>query len=449
VVNLIDRMSPKKILELANQAIVKARIVRGNLVLRKFDGTDINAGPIQIDSQLSDEDKLSLSAMQIEQNAFAKGKRLHAIANGSASTGNPSVTVAGMVPEETASTLTSPTNVTAWDLANSRLNPALRATRGRAVQAGPDWPKQYFAGADNTVVTYGSGMLTGTGVRLGTAVAFSAIDLRLFNIGGGTLQRIFVDGVLVATVTAATFAEAGVQPGYNGRIKLSFSNSQPRLIEWEGGSYESFPGYTIPGDQALTYPASAPKGARTLFVSDSFGEGTGADATGGLVQWMARDLGWADVWQACSGSVGYVSDGTRVALIDRYQHDIIDQAPDIIVIALGFNDFSVHLDDPETVPAAATTIWDAITSALPETELIIVGPWPNAGAQSTVDGTLIGLDTALNDLATARGLRFISPIREGWTYGTVDGTHPNPAGHEYLGMRIAGHLAVSYAPLVF
>lgn len=71
------------------------------------------------------------------------------------------------------------------------------------------------------------------------------------------------------------------------------------------------------------------------------------------------------------------------------------------------------------------------------------------------------MDTALAALAAARGLRYISPIAEGWITGngkvgattgngnadiyiSSDGTHPSNAGHEYLAWRLAGHLGVPY-----
>lgn len=105
---------------------------------------------------------------------------------------------------------------------------------------------------------------------------------------------------------------------------------------------------------------------------------------------------------------------------------------------------------------AATTVWDAILAALPDSELVIIGPFfPRGGTGMSADMVL--MDDGLKERADARGLRYISPIAEEGITGTgkvsapvgdgnadiyisSDGTHPTPAGHKYLAWRIAGHL---------
>jgi len=353
-----------------------------------------------------------------------------------------------------------PIRTYAWDRANTRVEPALQVTRTRAVQAGTTFPTYDFIKPDPSILTFSPGVQTGTGMKVSTLVTQAQVDV-LVRRSGTAPFSIYVDGLLVREFTDAEASAAGIGSGGSYRIPLTFADARSRVItvDWDSNS-ALIVGFDTPIGSGIAYPASGKKGPRVLFVGDSFTEGTGASGAPNYVTWASWHMGWEDVWRCGSGSTGYVEDGTRQSLVDRYANDIITQAPDICVIAMGINDRTAYNSSPSSVTTAATTVWDAVIAARPQTQLIIVGPWSNRGG-IYVDSVLVAMDTALAALASARGLRYISPIQEGWITGngkvgattgngnadiyiSTDGTHPSNAGHEYLGWRLAGHLGVPY-----
>jgi lysophospholipase L1-like esterase len=343
---------------------------------------------------------------------------------------------------------------------NSAVNSGYRITGGRAIQANASFPRNNNIAPDPTVVTFAPGTSTGTALEVTTQYEGAAIDVLLRN--GGTTKRIYVDGLLAATVTNADLTAAGVTGGQVARLPLTFADARRRTIMYVEESGGEFKGFDIRPGYNLSYPAGQAKGPRVLFSGDSFVEGTGVTAGFGMARWLAWDMAWADLWKAGSGSTGYYYDGTRLALVDRYVNDLIAQAPNILIIAMGLNDRVQWNTDPAPVIAAATTIYDAVAVGLPNAEVIVVGPWSPQGAGYVQTG-LAPMDAALQALVEAHGWRYISPIQEDWITGngkvgattgngnadiyiSSDGTHPSDAGHEYLAWRLAGHLATPYLP---
>ncbi len=322
------------------------------------------------------------------------------------------------------------------------INPALQVVSTRPVQAATTTPQWDYIGPDPTIITVGTGVASGTYLDTSFRYDGAAIDLLLRNTGGD--KQIYIDGLYLTTITNAAITAAGAASGTNARLPLVFSSAGIRIIRvFEMSSSARFVGMDVPAGQRIMYPAGRAKGPRVLVVGDSFTEGTGA--TGGYpwVVWTSWHMGWIDVWKAGAGSTGYVADGTRLALIDRYTNDIIAQAPDICIIAMGLNDRVNYETDPTATLSSIETIWDAVLTALPAMQLIIIGPWPTSGGVNPASG-IVNLDADLSRLAAERALRYISPVSEGWTFSLSDDTHPDAAGHELLGWRVAGHLDVPY-----
>jgi lysophospholipase L1-like esterase len=330
----------------------------------------------------------------------------------------------------------------AYNRQASVVNPALRVTDTRGVQSNPSFPKYEYIKPDPAVVTYAPGALAGTAMRVETEYAGKYLGIHLRN-GGGIAGRIYVDGVLAKTFAAADFSAGSISSGSNGRMPFTFSSYRRRSITIEFDSVsDEFPGFDTEGAYPLIFPTARTKGPRVLVVGDSLTEGVGATSGArNYVRWLGHLMGWRDVWKAGSGSTGYTADGTRLALIDRYANDIVAQQAQIVIIAMGLNDSAETL---ATVVANAETIWDATLASSYTQELVIVGPWPNGGGSGTISAPLLALDTALAELAVEKGVRYISPIGEGWEFTLYDSTHPDAAGHEYIAWRLAGHLSVPY-----
>lgn len=330
-----------------------------------------------------------------------------------------------------------------WDRVNSVPHPALRITETRPVQALGTTPRWDYIKPDPTIITYAPGVLTGTNMRVEVEYSGKYIDI-LLRYGGGNRARIYVDGLLAYQVTSVDFTTAGVSSGSNGRLPLTFIDARKRsiMVEFDSASDE-FPGFDIQAGYFLAYPTGKSKGPRVLISGDSFSEGTGAGTSPSYIRWVGWHMGWLDVWKGGSGGTGYTADGTRLALIDRYTNDIVAQQAQIVIISMGINDQTTYASTPATVLADAATIWDATLASSYTKELIIIGPWPNGGGTG-VSATLIDMDAQLHTMAKTRSIRYISPIQEGWTFTLSDATHPDAAGHEYIGWRVAGHLSVPY-----
>lgn len=348
-----------------------------------------------------------------------------------------------------------------WPLATSfaasrdtgLLNPAFRFANAPAIQSSATAPYRDWAKANPAALTYAPGTLAGPSLTLETIITGKTVDLLLVNnIGYST--RIWVDGRLAITLTPTDFTTAGISASTGlGRLGISFTAKAQRKIGVEvmqgnvaGVEYLDAEPPLFPTDQ---------RGARTMIQGDSFTEGGSAGLTGmPYVTWLQKLLGWNDVWRSGSGSTGYVTAGTRTALIGRWQNDIVAQAPDRLILAHGIND---TVATSQAVATAAATIIDGTLAALPATEIVVVGPFSSKG-KDYAPGYLADHDAALRDVAKARGLQFISPLGEEWITGngnisaptgngnadvyiSADGTHPTPAGHEYLGWRLAGHLS--------
>lgn len=404
----------------------------------------------------SDALRAALERAPLRRAALVRGKRLRATTTGSRSVPANGVTVGTIVPTSTASAIPSAARRAAW---TGVVNPAMRVVSGRVVQASPNsWVR-----AASTILTYAPGTQVGPGLRIDTRYAGAAIDVILFN-NGSAVQRILVDDVLVATITPAVLSAAGVSGGGHARVPLTFTNAADRLITmetWDGDA--SFVGYDTEATVTIRYPLSPAKGPKVAVHGDSWTEGSGRTSAGfGFATWVSWHMGWPDLWKLGSGGTGYVADGPRQSLVDRYVNDVITLGGDIVILAFGINDATAWSSSPASVLTAATTVYDAIAAGLPNAELIVVGPWSPKGA-GYAQAEHVAMDLALQPLVEARGLRYISPIQEGWITGNgrvgattgngnsdiyiaSDGSHPTDAGHEYLGWRLAGHLAMPYLP---
>ena len=236
-------------------------------------------------------------------------------------------------------------------------------------------------------------------------------------------------------------ADSGASVGAVSRVPLTFADARRRVISVIlPSTLEQFAGVQF-RDGEVEFPYSTPpKGARTLIVGDSFTEGSGSDGVWSYTRVFAYALSLDDIWRCGSGSTGYVASGTRKALIDRYQNDILAQHPDAVVIAMGLNDANSYAANPASVIGAAETIWDAIIAEPTIISLTIVGPFPNGGGVGVIP-ELISMDNQLRASADQRGIKYISPIRDGLTFSRADMTHPDPGGHLAIGAWLAARMS--------
>lgn len=270
----------------------------------------------------------------------------------------------------------------------------------------------------------------------------------------GTPHRVWADGNLIGTTPAVTGTPTGGELWY----LVTLPDARPRniRIDFNGGTH--FGGINIESTaRTIGYP-TLKKGPRCIILGDSFTEGTGAsDVFRSYVNRLGLHMGWGDTWASGSGGTGYLAtpagfNPPRVTFRSRVTTDVINQNPNIVIIAGGYNDYGTYT--PGQVGTEAGLLFDAIINGLPNAEVIVIGPWSSKGGYQSGDS---GESDAIKAQAVSRGLYFIDPGGESWitgtgrvgattgvgnadTYISSDGIHPSDAGHAYLAARLAGHL---------
>jgi hypothetical protein len=212
-----------------------------------------------------------------------------------------------------------PVRVNAWDdlAVPPRVRPEIAVTSTRPV-AGPNVAGTYQAvRADQSIVTFAPGVLSGTGMRASTRFDGKRIDVLMRGLTGSKPTTIYVDGMFLRRIGKAELTALGFSDSTMYRIPLTFEDARPRVITVHSSDTSTLLlGFDIEQAFPLKYPATVAKGPRVLISGDSYTEGTGAEV--GYVEWLTDLMGWPDVWRGGAGSTGYVTAGTRAALINRW-----------------------------------------------------------------------------------------------------------------------------------
>jgi lysophospholipase L1-like esterase len=246
-------------------------------------------------------------------------------------------------------------------------------------------------------------------------------------------------------------------------INLTFASRKLRRIKYQANGGNFYGVYIGPND--TIYPTARPRGPFTIFMGDSFTEGTGADGWyNGYASTIGRMLGW-DYWTSGSGGTGYLNAGTRIKFQDRVQRDVIAHDPEIVILQGGQNDTTFQ---PNEVEAAAELLFKTVTAGLPNALVIAISNIAIANTTTAVTQTRDAIKAAAlrngialidsidgvtydfngNPLSVSMGNWFSgignigSPQATGnRTYYTYsDGGHPSNAGHPYIAERVTGEI---------
>lgn len=262
---------------------------------------------------------------------------------------------------------------------------------------------------------------------------------------GGTAFRILVNGKYLSR----THVAVGGTAGQIAFITVDFGAplTSPADITFEGTSM-SFYGVIHQAASTIT-KVPGPEPRRILFALDSYGGGS--QLVTGLTS-MVRTAGWLMGWRAILnssiGGSGWINGGnnSETPLSGRVQADVIDQAPDVVVIGLGHND-TTYTDDQ--VKAAVTSTVTAIRAGLPNAQIIVTGPLfstPTPGRYASMQAAIfagvagipnvVTVDTAGNPWITNKNAS---------KYVSTDNTHPVQLGADYFGFRYAALISEALA----
>lgn len=167
----------------------------------------------------------------------------------------------------------------------------------------------------------------------------------------------------------------------------------------------------------------------------------------------ARLLGWQVRVDAHPGT-GFTTPDGRDARHPSFAATVgcvIAAHPRIVIVALGSDD-AERAGSARSVQSRATDGLADLHRRLPRARVVVVGPLSSA---STPSPALQAVRDAVRAAAQAANVEFIDPIAEGWITGgrtdpesgnasqmiSADGRHLTPAGHAYVGLRLATDLS--------
>lgn len=196
------------------------------------------------------------------------------------------------------------------------------------------------------------------------------------------------------------------------------------------------------------------EGPTGVVLGDSFTQGANQTLMG-YARHLGRHLGIENLIESGVGGTGYINPGTggNVKFADRLTNDVIDLAPQLVIVAGGRNDGSSSAGDIQTASAA---FWSALRAGLPDAVLICVGPFVEqstslatwntvqdaifAGANGYADALV---DTLTDPIFTGSG-NASSPAGNGNADTYINGAnlpHPTLAGQNYLADWLTSRIA--------
>ncbi|MCY0926225.1 SGNH/GDSL hydrolase family protein [Streptomyces sp. H27-H1] len=279
------------------------------------------------------------------------------------------------------------------------------------------------------------------------------LELRFKYISAASMYRLSIDG---RPMTLAPQSVGGTTAGSGHMLKIAFGSSVYRRIRVDMYSVP-FGGIYIGTDYRLYRPVTSR--GRLMVLGDSITDGSAQNAGGGTGTWLykaARMLGVTDVWDQARGGTGYITAGSYAVFGDRLAADVTAYAPDVLIIKGGYND---NGGNQTTVGTAAAALYSAAKTALPSTQIIVVGPLAPTATPST---GIVNTDNTLAAQALAAGLPFVSLVTgetknstgavistqnpyittaNVTSYIGADSVHPTDAGHDALGRWMVRALA--------
>lgn len=265
----------------------------------------------------------------------------------------------------------------------------------------------------------------------------------------------FVNGQLVATNDVVTTTAAGSNFYY---VTFDTGSSARRTWDFEFGAGAQIKGINCgpsigSGTTSSLNPyrvwsiplSNEPKG---IVIGDSYVYGVGqTNINDPLVFQMSNSLGFKGVVASGAGGQGYtaVSNGSSLNCLQRMTAGDVTKfgTEDLVVVAYGINDIGTA-DATEQANAAACISY--IMQQQPNAFIIVFGPWraPNKQTPSSIDADILAGYTLVADTTRMCYIdTFSTPSYQDATGGNsalyigADNVHPNTAGHQYLGFRMA------------
>lgn len=357
----------------------------------------------------------------------------------------PAVTVGAA---DAVSTITGNTTLAPKLLANSALL--------RKVGGWSEWRSNaYLMGAGTST---GGTALSSPGAGQVFMTDAPDIDFSLRTGASTDRFRIYVDDELVTSAsglatTNGDFPYLGSATSYF-YVKLAFGSSAPRKIEIRLGATTRLVGMNY-GALYSVWRSEAGDQPLGVFLSDSYGNGTGTDHICGAWPRVMAELMGCDVFTSGGSGTGYLTTTGGIPRTFRQRISdlsLVERPLDFVGISGGFNDYdkdTVQLrgEVASTIRAAAAQVGDDVP--------IFVWNSYTASGRVIASGSAVS-QAILNGFSDAAvpSAYFIDNLSEAWISGTgkvgattgngnadiyisTDGLHPPQAGHNYYAYRSA------------
>ncbi len=315
---------------------------------------------------------------------------------------------------------------------------------------------------------------------------FDGAAFEILFAGNGPTITLVADGHYMAPKLIQTTLQGGVAgvplSAPNTFVRFEFGTRQRRLISvYTWSSQGPCAIATEPGDSLVAWDRSGE--ASFAAIADSYGGGRGSQWRGGPFWEAAALLGIPHIDLDAIGGTGYAPNATNSDTLDPGNAfavrlpTSVDAQPDLFFTAGGINDNNSIAAPPYPSAAAARAgfnnavnqYYTQLRAALPQSVLVATGPWAPRQSTPTDPVALSKADTIKAALQAAGGLWvFLDNLQGGWVnsagasaaasgpwqtgtgtsaapvgdgngdlYLVADGVHPNEAGCDYLGTRIA------------
>ena len=272
-----------------------------------------------------------------------------------------------------------------------------------------------------------------------------AAQFELLVLKHNALFDLFVDGQLVQEGAFATPAT-----GDRRLVKLDWSASgdprRPRHYRLVGINL-LFGGLYLDAAGSAWFPGDSARRGLIAIIGDSYSQGTGAPSVARSWAAAAAAQLQMDGWSDGVGGAGWNSAGAN-APAQRVAKGIaaLTRSPDLLVTAMGYNDFAADAAALASLRARYDACFAAMRSAWPAARVVTLGPWTPLGSTMALGR----VKAALVEAAAANGAAFVDienfvGVGNRGIYTAPDNVHPTAAGHLYLGRRIGQAIAEALA----
>ena len=198
---------------------------------------------------------------------------------------------------------------------------------------------------------------------------------------------------------------------------------------------------TRPKMEAVIFEPHTGSSFTIAVIGDSWSAGAGSDSNTSFSSFgtiATRQLGVKGVIFAARGT-GYTTTSTAGRVYSERLARVAAVEPDLVVVQGSVND--ARQSPAEAVGSASKQLFSDLKAVLPGAVIVATGPMD---APITVPAETAASSAAIRASALAEGVHFIDPVAEGWLPLDdalfSDGLHPNQAGYDLIGARLAEDL---------